>query len=158
MTENYQLTLALKAEPMTVYRAITEESQVRLWWTPTCTMTRAVGGLCRFEFAKSYKVMMIETLTPGKAITWRCTEAFIDAPTVLTKPNEWAGTRVKFRLAPIGDNFCELDFQHSGLTKMLQCWDLCEAGWNHFLGASLKSYIETGKGLPWSPSSPAATP
>lgn len=39
-------------------------------------------------------------------------------------------------------------FTHQGLVPELECFDVCQTGWDYFLG-SLKDYLETGKGNPF---------
>jgi len=41
----------------------------------------------------------------------------------------------------------ELEFRHHGLTNELDCIEMCTQGWDHYL-ASLRDYVETGRGNP----------
>ncbi len=42
-----------------------------------------------------------------------------------------------------------LHFEHEGLTPQLECYQICEDGWGHFLKTSLNKLVETGKGEPF---------
>ncbi len=42
----------------------------------------------------------------------------------------------------------QLSFVHKGLTPDLNCYEICDAGWTHFIINSLKQYLETGTGNP----------
>jgi hypothetical protein len=39
-------------------------------------------------------------------------------------------------------------FTHIGLVPEYECYEACNQGWTHYIQNSLKSLIETGKGLP----------
>ena len=41
----------------------------------------------------------------------------------------------------------ELRFRHHGLTPQLECFEMCLAGWTHYL-ASLVDYVDRGTGTP----------
>jgi len=42
-----------------------------------------------------------------------------------------------------------LRFDHEGLRPELECYGICEKGWDHFLKHSLKNYAETGQSEPF---------
>ena len=35
-----------------------------------------------------------------------------------------------------------LTLTHEGLTKEIECYDICEQGWNYYLDGPLKDYLE----------------
>ncbi len=47
---------------------------------------------------------------------------------------------------PVGDTG---DNYFWGQAKKDGCYNVCNEGWKYFLGTSLKSYLETGKGMPY---------
>ena len=106
-----------------------------------------MGEQLRFEFGETYKVMRIETLRPERQVRWQVLENHIRAEGRTLPANEWAGTTIVFRINEATPTHTVLRFEHLGLTPELQCYDLCENGWNHFL-ASLLQYVETGTGTP----------
>ena len=65
----------------------------------------------------------------------------------LKNKTEWEGTRQiwTFSAARQGTT---LTFLHEGLNQSLECYDVCEAGWDQFL-ASLEALLTTGKGMPY---------
>lgn len=151
---HYRRQLLLSASPSTVYRALATQQGLRSWWTQTCEVSSAVGGEANFRFNQTYKVMQIESLVPVREVCWQVVEAFIDAPS-LRHRDEWVGTRIVFQLTPQeGGNKTRLDFEHIGLTPAFECFDVCNAGWNQFLG-SLQSLVETGQGQPFVAAEPA---
>ena len=152
---HYQRQLILSAPPATVYQALATQQGLRSWWTQTCDASDAAGGFASFRFDQSFKVMQIEALVPEREVRWRCVDAYIDAQTLQHK-DEWAGTHMVFTLSPHEGGKTRLNFEHHGLTPSLQCFDICNKGWNQFLD-SLQSLIDTGKGAPFVPSTPASS-
>jgi hypothetical protein len=63
-------------------------------------------------------------------------------------PPQWAGTSVTWQLTPV-HNGTKLIFTHDGFA---QVDERTRGAWVYFL-ASLKSYLETGKGTPGTPPS-----
>ena len=144
---SYRRQLLLSASPVTVYHAVATQQGLRGWWTETCDIATAVGGYSLFRFNRTRKVMQIERLVPEREVRWHCLEAYIDVDRLQQK-DEWVGTHIIFRLSPQAGGKTRLDFEHVGLTPALDCFDVCNDGWNHFL-ASLQALVETGHGNPW---------
>lgn len=146
--KHYRKELHFKAPASALYAALSTQEGLRGWWTPTCTVGDKVGDTARFEFAAGYKIMRIEKLVPDRQVRWHCIENHHCATGPKMRPNEWAGTTLVFRLN--GDTLTHtvLRFEHLGLTPELDCYEMCEGGWNQFL-ASLKDYVETGVGAPF---------
>lgn len=146
--KKYQCSVIFNASPDKVYQAITSEKGLKNWWTPDCTIDTKVGEESTFRFDKTYNVMKIKELIPNKKVVWDCVKQHHDNDK-FRKHDEWVGTEVSFYLSECNPGETVLNFQHEGLTKSLECFNLCENGWNYFLKDSLKSYIETGKGKPY---------
>lgn len=147
---SYHHSLTVAATPAAVYAALTTEEGLRAWWTQDCEGATEVKGIIHFRFGSSCKDMRIERLEPGREVRWQCTRAHIaDA---MTSKDEWVGTQPVFRMSDAGQGRTRLDFEHIGLVPSLQCYALCDKGWQHFLG-SLQQYLETGKGTPYGPDS-----
>ncbi len=83
---------------------------------------------------------------PNKQIVWKCVKAYIDLAS-LTNKSEWEGTTMIWTLETDGHG-TTLHFLHKGLNRNLECYQVCEAGWDAFL-ASLQTYLNTGKGEPF---------
>lgn len=144
---HYQQSFIAKANPATVYAALTTPEGLSSWWTPECDVEAKVGGTIRVRFGGTRKAMRIESLEPEREVRWLCTEAHIDVDRLAHK-DEWVGTQLAFRLTPEANGHTRLDFEHRGLVPTFECYDLCSNGWRHFLG-SLHQYVETGHGTPY---------
>lgn len=139
---DYEHTLAIAAPVEDVYAALSTIEGLRGWWTPLVSGDPLIGGDLEFRFREVDEqiVMRVETLDASRAVTWTCLEN--------SGHPEWRGTSLRFRLEP-RDRETLLHFRHEGLNPTLECYDVCESGWNHFL-ASIASFAETGHGEPFS--------
>ena len=146
--KNYQHTLSIAASPAAVYAALTTPQGLRNWWTEDCEgATAEVGGTIHFRFGATSKDFRVERLEPGREVRWLCTRAHIAAD-FLTRKDEWIGTEMVFHVSVEGQGRTRLEFEHIGLIPSLECYGICENGWQQFLG-SLKQYLETGEGAPY---------
>lgn len=147
----FRQNLTLRASSDAVFAALTTPRGLAGWWSDDCDVptgpSHAVGATVRVRFDCAKKDFRIERLEPGRALEWRCTAAYIDLPQ-LERRSEWVGTRLRFELAPNPDGSTALAFEHEGLEPTLECFELCRAGWQQFLG-SLQRFVETGRGEPY---------
>ena len=146
---NYQQQLTLNASPAAVYAALTTAAGLRGWWTQDCDISTGIGDTMRFRFGAHRKEMRIARLEPGQAVVWNCVGAHIDVDR-FSRKDEWVGTQIVFSLAPHGTGGTRLDFEHIGLVPALECYDVCNDGWRHYLD-SLQRYLDTGTGTPYRP-------
>ena len=147
--KSYQCEVEFAAPIEAVYQAITSEPGLKGWWTTTCEVGSGVGAESIFGFGKTHNVMRTERLTTNQEVIWRCLEQHHEAEG-LRRKDEWARTKLRFRLESVSPGSTRLHFEHEGLAPGLECYDICERGWDHFLKLSLKGYVETGRGEPYS--------
>ena len=145
---HYTRTLTTSATPDQAYDALT--TGFAAWWTqPDHAITRP-GDRARFSFPPqhSYWTFEAQHLIPGERVELLCVDAFHvhDGQTDAIE-QEWLGSRLIWTLRPV-EAGCEIHFIHEGLQPDLHCWGVCEAGWDRFFVASLKAYLDTGKGMP----------
>ena len=153
--QHYQQSLDIEAPPAAVYAALTTPDGLRGWWTRDCEVAPGIGASLVFRFGPNRKQMRVDHLQPDTEVRWLCTAAHI-AVGDLRRRDEWVGTRLVFRLAPGAAGGTRLLFDHEGLVPAFECFDLCSAGWQHFL-ASLALYCRTGRGTPYTAAPAAAT-
>jgi len=152
--KNYQCDVEIAAPAAKVFAAITTEDGLKGWWTTSCESGTGVGSRATFRFGNTHNVMLTEKLTPNLEVVWKCLEQHHEAAE-LERKDEWAGTKVKFKLESRSLSSTVLHFEHDGLTPELECYQICDQGWGHFLKTSLKKLVETGKGEPFSGDSPS---
>jgi uncharacterized protein YndB with AHSA1/START domain len=133
--------VGMKASPDKVYQALATPEGVAGWWTIDTTGDRKAGGMITFRFTDSGREiggfdMKILELRPDTRVVWE----------VVKGPEEWVGTTISFDLKK-ADDFTIVLFKHEGWKEPVEFMYHCSTKWGTFL-MSLKSLIETGKGLP----------
>ena len=141
-----KLNITINASTQQVYEALTEEKQLKAWWTQDCSAKPEVGSKAEFEFkgADFYNVMEITRLEQNKLVEWKCVEAGNESN------KEWEGTSVIWEISD-DNGKTKLSMIHKDWKEETELFNRCTDGWNHYAGKSLKSYLETGKGEPWVP-------
>jgi hypothetical protein len=116
---------------------------VRAWWTAG-TFGDAVGEVGRLTFGHGWTELRIDKLIPDEEVEWTCVGQDIAH---FTPTDEWVGTTIRFRLAPLGDGERTLlEFVHEGLVG-LGCEEMCVKGWDHYIRTSFRALVETGQGV-----------
>ncbi len=131
--------LTIEAAPQRVWRAITQQDEIVQWWAYEARVKPEVGSLAEFRFRQGAFVMQFEVaeLDQDEKVRW-----------ISKSPPQWEGTSVTWQLTPV-HNGTKLIFTHDGFA---QVDERTRGAWVYFL-ASLKSYLEMGKGTPGNPPS-----
>ncbi len=152
MTEqHYKRTISVAATAAEAYRALT--TGYEHWWTNCDSDFNRVGDRIKFTFPPhvSYWTFEAKKLEPDRSVELECVEAchkFTDKPDA--PETEWLGSRAQWRIEPQDDQ-TNIHFVHDGLTPDLDCYEVCEKGWNLFFVDSLKAYLDSGVGKPFRP-------
>lgn len=142
---SYSTELFISAKPELVYNAITRD--IDKWWTELSNQALEVGDQLTVQFEKTtYWVMMLSEACLYQSLVWNVTEANHDLEEISIK-DEWKGTTIRWKIEE-NKTGSKVTFAHQGLVPALKCYEICEGGWNYFLG-SLKNLLETGKGYPY---------
>ena len=139
---DYRREIPVSAPVERLFDAIATVDGVRGWWTPLVSGASHRGGTLRLEFEgmdEHVDLHVVACRRPTE-VEWRVVEH--------TSVDEWAGTRIRFDVSPAGEGASLLAFQHVGLSPKLECYDQCEAGWDHFLD-SLVAFATQGQGAPF---------
>ena len=144
--ENYQNTITLNANANTVYEALTKH--IPQWWSELFEGTSDnEGATFTVRFGDNiYKTFEVTALEADAKVTWLVADSLIDLPQ-LTNKSEWIGTHITWEIKAQG-NSTLLQLTHVGLTPVIECYEICQAGWSQFL-ASFKAFAETGNGMPF---------
>ena len=131
--------LSIEAAPQRVWGALTQQDEIVQWWAYEARVKPEVGSLAEFRFRQGAFVMQFEVaeLDRDEKVHW-----------ISKSPPQWAGTSVTWQLEPV-HNGTKLVFNHGGFA---QIDERTRGAWVYFL-ASLKSYLEMGKGTPGNPPS-----
>ena len=142
---NYQKNVTVNKSVSEIYTAITQHIQD--WWSNDLAgAAERPGDRFTIAFGKTQKTFEILEAVPDERVVWKCVKAYINMAS-LTNKAEWEGTKMIWEVNPKKTG-ATLHFSHEGLTPDFECYNVCEAGWDTFL-ASLQSYINTGKGMPY---------
>ncbi len=132
--------LTITADPERVWNALTQPEEIGHWWTNDLNVTPEVGSLAEFRFGEWGDCVLrfeVAELDQDEKVHWMYRFGSVA---------QWAGTSVTWQLEPV-HNGTTLLFTHDGFT---QIDERAGGAWVFFL-ASLKSYLETGKGTPGTP-------
>ncbi len=145
--QNYTTEFEIAASPAKVFSAITQH--IDKWWTQRANKATQVGDTLqvRFEEGTMWR-MRVEEAVPDQLMVWYVTDADHKLEN-LARYDEWQGTIIRWKITKV-DAGSALTFTHEGLVPALECYDICQRGWDYFLG-SLKRYLETGTGSPYTP-------
>jgi uncharacterized protein YndB with AHSA1/START domain len=143
--QSHSMAILISAEPESVYTAITRD--IAKWWTELSNQAVQVGEqlTVRFEQTTSW-VMTVNEAQPDRSLVWMVSNANHGLDELVEK-DEWKGTTIKWEIAG-HDTGSKVTLTHRGLVPALECYEICQAGWDYFLG-NLKNYLETGRGYPF---------
>ncbi len=135
--------LTIEAAPQRVWGAITQQDEIVQWWSDEARVKPEVGSLGEFRFRPPAGVLQFEVaeLNEGSKVHWISRQG----------PPQWAGTSVTWQLTPV-PNGTKVVFTHEGFAQIDEANERTRGNWEYFL-ASLKSYLEPGKGTPGVPPS-----
>lgn len=149
MTKNkeksYSKVFSVNVSPELVYKAITE--QVDKWWTELSNKATKVGDklLVQFEENTSWGITVSQVVL-NQFLAWKVVEANHGLE-ILSTFDEWVGTEIEWEIKET-EKGSKVIFKHNGLVPSLECYEVCENGWNYFL-ESLKEFLQTGEGKPF---------
>ncbi len=145
---DFQKTITVATTDKKVVEALT--AGVNRWWgniDNTQTMKEGDEFSIYFEENTEWR-FVVSKLNLNKEVHWKCIYANHSYGGVKGIKEEWLNSEIKWTINQITPNDTNVHFEHIGLTPDLNCYEMCHAGWTHFVANSLKQYLETGKGQP----------
>lgn len=142
-TKNFSSTLVVDKTPEEVFNAVTN---VRGWWSEEIEGNSSkVSDVFDYHYEDVHrcKMKLIEVI-PNKVIVWHVLENYFN---FTEDEKEWTDDKIFFEITKTGDK-TQLQMTHVGLTPHNECYNACNDGWTYYIQTSLKSLIETGKGMP----------
>lgn len=143
---DYKKTMRFQATETIIYKALT--NSITKWWTEIFEgVSNKQGQQFTIRFgANVFKTMMVEELISNKKVVWNVVDSLIDIPELKNK-TEWINTKIIWELTANGKETV-LSLTHIGLTPEIECYTICESGWQNFTN-SLATFINTGIGMPF---------
>jgi len=142
---NYETSIKVITNEHDAFKAVT--SELDKWWGMVDNPISKDGDEFSISFGRTNWKFVITKYSQYNQITWTCIKAehFVEGHSNIEE--EWLNTELAWAFRKDGD-YVEVSFVHKGLTPQLNCYKICEAGWNFFISTSLKNYLETGQGNP----------
>lgn len=135
---NYRQELIITTNINDAFLALSQ--QVDLWWGKTDRTVSKVGDEFTITFDAANWSFRVTEFVPNSKITWECIGGNPDFNA------EWIGDMLHWTIEEIEGEKVKINFLQVGLTPEMNCYEICNSGWNFFITNSLKSYLETGVG------------
>lgn len=120
-------------------------SRVAEWWTRGFTgRADKKGDRFTVRFGDTFVDFEVIEVVSGKRVAWKVTDC--DLPWLKDR-KEWNDTEVVFEVSAHDGN-TRIAMTHVGLRPKVECYTMCEEGWNFYIGQSLLKFLNTGHGLP----------
>ena len=136
-TNDFRSTKIFTSSPDDVFSALTDIDALTGWWCPAGGGAQA-GETLRFLMGDQEVVLDVAIAQRASRVRWNVL--------VCEPVPDWVGTSIIFDLEPAGDG-TELRFHHLGLNPDLECFEMCQNGWSHYL-PSLVDLVDRGAGFP----------
>lgn len=137
--QTIQHTFHFSSTPAAIIRALIREDQIQQWWTTDASILSRHG---LFQWMDKGWTVELGIKSPNDhSVIWTCTKSNMQ------NTNAWEGSTMAFELIK-DENGTKMDFTHANYQDS-PCYEACSDGWKYFLGTSLKSFLETGKGFPY---------
>ena len=129
------------AKPEQVYRALTEQEELRAWLTQEVDAQPVVGSVASFYFNPRTDVIRVEIaeLEPAERVVWKVRQ-------FISPDSEQNNSTITFRLMR-SETGTFVDFRMDGWESTDGPFSSVNFKWGYIL-TILKLYIETGKGMP----------
>ena len=142
---NFASEILLNKDISTCFSAV--KSNIAEWWSEDFSgSSEKIGDIFTVRFGSTYKTMKMQSIIHNKQIIWECVDTLIDIPE-LSQNTEWKDTTINWDFES-GAKKTKIIVTHNGLTPKLDCYEVCEKGWDTFL-LSLKEFIENKNGNPF---------
>ena len=147
MNSNYTREIVVSSTPAAAYKALT--TGFDKWWTTGTNQITETGDKITFKFGPSYWVMRAIKLVSESMVELECIEAHHlhdGLPSSIL--NEWKGSKLKWEIQKRKEK-TKIVLVNEGLVPSLECYEVCEQGWDYFFVISLQLYLDTGEGSPF---------
>jgi len=145
--KNYHQTIILNVP---VADAMKKISQINLWWRKDYSGTAVkLNDKFTVPFGElngeiSFVDFVISEFVPNKKVVWKVIDC--DLPWFKDK-KEWNNTEVVFNFSEENGK-TKIAFTHIGLVPEVECYEVCEKGWDGHITKDLEKFINEGKTIP----------
>lgn len=136
--ENYYQEIIVKTTIKKAFAALTKN--IDLWWGKTEEPLTKVGDTFIVNFGDANWSFKVTEFDPSIKVTWECIGGNPDFNA------EWIGDVLYWNIEKLNDKV-KISLLQKGLTPEMNCYEICNLGWNHYITKSLQSYLENGIGI-----------
>jgi len=139
--KNYHKNIVVSASTV---EAMEKINKINLWWRKDFADTaEKLNDKFTVPFGEpSFVDFIVTELIPNKKVVWKVTDCYLPW---FNDKKEWNSTEVVFELSE-KEGETKIDFTHIGLVPGMECYDVCEKGWNGHIN-TLEQFINEGKGI-----------
>ncbi len=137
-TQDYHKSITTTAS---AEEAFTKISSVSTWWTANIKgSAKNLNDVFTMWAGESTVVtLQVVEVVPNKKWVWLVTDCQM---LWLKDTAEWKNTQIVFEISE-GKQQTRIDMTHVGLAPEVECYNVCEPGWNRHL-KDLATWLETG--------------
>jgi len=143
---NYSSTIHVQTNQQTAFGAVA--LHIVDWWGKVDKHNPALNDEFSVFFGTTEWRFRVQEFDPPHKIVWRCVKAHHEHDGLSGITEEWLNTTVTWTFESM-NKLTHIHLLHDGLLPHLNCYEVCEAGWDFFTKTSLKAYLETGTGSPY---------
>jgi len=139
---NYHSSITTNVSPKEAFENI---ARVDAWWAKNFTgYATKTGDTFTVQFGATKVDFVISEAIPEKKIVWLVTDCHLP---FLNDKNEWTGTSVNWEIGSENGE-TRIDMTHIGINPGVECFEICNAGWNRHIQDSLNNLMNKGEGKP----------
>lgn len=140
---DYNRTIKANISPAQAFDKINRVSE---WWTKGFTGSSVqTGDNFTVRWGETFVDFEISELVSDRKIVWTVTDCNLPW---LTDKKEWNSTKVIWEISPEDGSGTRVRMTHLGLVPAVECYNVCENGWNFYVGESLLKLFTENQGLP----------
>jgi hypothetical protein len=139
--KHFHRTITVNAS---AHEAMKKISQINRWWIKDFSgRGEKLNDTFTVPFGEpSFVDFIVSDFVPNKKVAWKVTDCYLSW---FQDKKEWNNTEVVYELSEENGE-TKIDFTHIGLVPEVECYEVCEKGWNDHIDTLLK-FINEGKGL-----------
>jgi hypothetical protein len=125
-------------------KAFDKITSVNQWWTANFKgSAKKLNDTFTLQFGENKFTFKVVEAVPNKKLVWLSTDCYMPW---LNNKTEWKNTKITFDISE-ENNQTRIDLTHVGLVPGVECYNVCEVGWNQYFGESIPALLATGKGI-----------
>lgn len=130
--------VGIGATPERLYTALTDQQDVRAWWSEHSSIEPTAGSQARVSFYNDAVVFVFQVaeLVPGQKVVWAIQDG----------PPDWLNTTITWSISVV-DGQTMIHLAHRGFPSMEGNFAGVNYNWGWYI-TSLKFYLEKGEGMP----------